>query len=86
MTIPRMIFDFTQPAPKPESLDKCYQMINDLWEAMKQHQNQYDKLSKTLENAEEKLQTNSRNSSKPPSTDIHKKKQERRYPKSRKRV
>lgn len=22
-----MIFDFTQPAPEPESLDKCYQII-----------------------------------------------------------
>lgn len=85
MTIPRMIFDFTQPAPQPNSLDKCYQVINGLWEAMKQGQNDYDKLSQLLENAEEKLQTNSRNSSKPPSADIHKNKQERRYPKSRKK-
>ncbi len=72
MTIPCMIFDFTQPAPKPKSLDKCYQVINDLWEAMKQGRNECDKLSQLLENAEEKLQTNSRNSSKPPSADTHK--------------
>ena len=78
-----MTFDFTQPAPKPESLDKCYQVINDLWEAMKQGQSECAKLSQPLENAEEKLQTNSGNSSKPPSTDTYKKKQERRYPKSR---
>jgi len=80
-----MIFDFTQPPPKPESLDKCYQVIEDLWETMKQDREKYNNVSKTLENAEEKLKTNSSNSSKPPSTDIHKKKQERRYPKSRKK-
>ena len=85
MTIPRMTFDFTQPAPKPQSLDKCYQVIDGLWEAMKQSQNECTKLSQLLEHSEEKLQTNSRNSSIPPSADSHKKKQERRYPKSRKK-
>ena len=80
-----MILDFTQPPPKPESLDTCYQVIEDLWEIMKQDRKKCNKVSRTLENAEEKLQTNSRNSSKPPSTDFHKKKQKRRYPKSRKK-
>jgi len=80
-----MIFDFTQPPPNPESLDKCHQVIDALWESMKQLENKCNKFSKRLENAEEKLQTNSRNSSKPPSTDIHKKKKERRYPKSHKK-
>ena len=80
-----MIFDFTQTAPKPESRDECYRVIDGLWNELKQLQEKYDKISKTLENAEEKLETNSRNSSKPPSSDIHKKKQERRYPKSRKK-
>ena len=48
MTIPHMIFDFTQPVPKPKSLDKCYQVINDLWEAMKQGRNECDKISQLL--------------------------------------
>ena len=77
-----MIFDFTQTAPKPKSLDECHQVINDLWNGFKELENKYNKQFKILENAEEKLQTNSRNSSKPPSSDIHKKKKERRDPKS----
>jgi transposase len=80
-----MIFDFTQPCPKPDTLDECHQVMDDLWNKFKQLQNKYDKIFIALENSEEKLQTNSRNSSKPPSTDIHKKKKERRYPKSRKK-
>ena len=80
-----MIFDFTQTSPKPKSLRECHHVIDRLWEEIKQHQDKYNELSKKLENAEEKLTTNSRNSSKPPSTDIHKKKRERRYPKSRKK-
>ena len=80
-----MIFDFTQPSPKPESLDECHQVIDELWNKIKQLQKKCNQAFKTLENAEEKLQINSRNSSKPPSTDIHKKKKERRYPKSRKK-
>lgn len=80
-----MIFDFTQTSPKPESRDDCHQVIDGLWEAIKQCQNKCDELSKTLENTEEKLKTNSGNSSKPPSSDIHKKKQARRYPKSQKK-
>ena len=80
-----MIFDFTQTSPKPESLDECHQVIDGLWKEIKQYQNKCEDLSKTLENAEEKLKTHSRNSSKPPSSDMHKKKKERRYPKSRKK-
>ena len=80
-----MIFDFTQSFPKPDSLDECYQVIDDLWNEIKQLQNKCNTLSKTLENTEEKLHTNSRNSSKPPSADIHKKKKERRYPTSQKK-
>jgi transposase len=80
-----MIFDFTQTPLKPESLDECHRVIDDLWTEFIQLQNKYDKIAKILENAEEKLQTNSHNSSKPPSTDIYKKKKERRYPKARKK-
>jgi len=80
-----MIFDFTQTSPKPKSLSECHHVIDHLWKEIKQYQDKCDELSKKLENAEEKLTTNSRNSSKPPSTDIHKKKRGRRYPKSRKK-
>ena len=77
-----MKFDFTQPAPKPESLDECHQVISDLWKYARESEEKQNKLSKALEHAQEKLNINSSNSSKPPSTDIYGKKKKRRYPKS----
>lgn len=78
-----MLFDFTQSPPKPDTLSECHQVINALWQEFKQSRDHYEQTSKALENAEEKLKTTSRNSSKPPSTDIYGKKQDRRYPKSK---
>lgn len=82
-----MMFDFTQPPPKPNSLDESHQVIEALWKNIIQNQKTQEGLAKDLENANEKLNTNSQNSSKPPSTDFHaaKKKTRRRYPKSQKK-
>ena len=83
-----MIIDFTQYPLKPNSLDACHQVIDELWNEIIRLKGEQNQTSQALENAQEKLNTNSHNSSKPPSQDINasKKKKSRRYPKSRKKT
>jgi hypothetical protein len=60
-------FDFSQPPPQPERLDESHKLIAALWENSR--------------HLEEKQNTNSANSSKPPSSDMASptKKRKRRY-------
>lgn len=83
-----MKFDFTQCPPKPKSLDECHQVIEVLWKEISHLKDIQNNTNQALENATEKLNTNSQNSSKPPSADPYaaKKKKQRRYPKSKKKT
>lgn len=73
--------DFSKPAPKPSSIEECHLIIDALWSFCGNLQKEVDLLKQEVmalkkENAElkEKLNSNSSNSSKPPSTDFKKKK------------
>jgi transposase len=78
-----MEIDFTQPPPRPKTLEQCYDLIDALWalcapipELQKQiHELKIEMTALKKENAElkEKLNLNSNNSSKPPSSDFFKK-------------
>jgi len=74
-------FDFTQPPPRPDTIDQCFDLIETLWVMIGEHQANAVKVAQDLEHANEKLKTNSRNSSKPPSQDPNatKKRNTRRY-------
>src|SRR5436190_23527348 len=57
-----MELDFTQPAPRAKTLEEAQEIIDLLWSML-------GELSKRIEELEERLRTNSKNSSKPPSSD-----------------
>lgn len=59
-----MKIDFRQPPPQPRTLEEAQALINELWLIVRE-------LSQRIEVLEEKLRTNSHNSSQPPSTDPH---------------
>lgn len=59
-----MKLDFQQPPPQARTLEEAQAMINELWLLMRA-------LSDRVDVLEEKLRTNSGNSSQPPSTDPH---------------
>lgn len=72
--------DFTKPAPKPASIEECHAVIEALWTFCGNLQKGLELLKQEVmllkqENAElkERLNSNSNNSSKPPSTDRFKK-------------
>jgi transposase len=89
-----MELDFSQPTPKPTTLEECHALIEGLWQFCFQLQKSNQELREELkqildkeipelknevsvlkkENAElkEKLNTNSKNSSRPPSSDFKK--------------
>lgn len=67
-----MEMDFTQPPPRVKTLEEAQNLINALWalcaEIPKMKQ-QIEEQRKEIEDLKEKLNTNSNNSSKPPSSD-----------------
>jgi transposase len=60
-----MELDFTQPAPRIKTLEEAQKLIDVLWSLCAE----IPKLQKRIEELEEKINTNSNNSSKPPSSD-----------------
>jgi transposase len=54
--------DFTKPAPRVETLEEAQALIDQLWQLLGRQEFRIKAL-------EERLHSNSRNSSKPPSTD-----------------
>ena len=68
-----MELDFTQPAPKPGTLKECHKLIEVLWAALAKLSDDVNQLrqeniflKETVAALEEKLNSNSKNSSKPP--------------------
>ena len=59
-----MRFDFQKPPPQARTLEEAQSLINALWLLLRQ-------LSDRIDVLEERLATNSRNSSTPPSADVH---------------
>ena len=59
-----MRIDFQKPPPQARTLEEAQSLINELWPLLRELSNRIDVL-------EERLATNSRNSSTPPSTDPH---------------
>lgn len=59
-----MKIDIQQPPPRARTLEEAQTMINELWLLVRE-------LSHRVDELEEKLRTDSRNSSKPPSADPH---------------
>ena len=76
-----MKLDFTQPPPQPKTLEEAQEIINALWvfcrelsERVESQQKQIEAQQKEINELKEKLNTNSKNSSKPPSSDKFKQK------------
>ncbi len=69
-----MKFDFSQFAPQAKTLKEAQQIINALWDTAIKFQTDKLTLTATIAGVEEKLKTNSSNSSKAPSSDVFKKK------------
>jgi uncharacterized coiled-coil protein SlyX len=65
-----MKLDFSKPAPQAQTLEETQQIINALWAIVAE-------LQAKVADLEEKLNTNSKNSSKPPSIDSFKAKKKR---------
>jgi transposase len=74
--------DFTQPPPQPRTLKEAQELINVLWalcaeiptlkQRIDEQQHLIEAQQKEIEELKEKLNTNSDNSSKPPSSDMFK--------------
>lgn len=86
-----MEMDFSGPPPQAKTLEEAQEIINVLWKIcgdfsnrIKQLEEENAQLKQRLSNVEEKLNTNSRNSSTPPSSDKNKAKADRRKKKKRK--
>ncbi len=79
-----MKFDFTKPTPQAKTLKKAQKIINVLWDRLFESQNESQKkelaLISEIADLKEKLNTNSSNSSKAPSSDLFKtKKPKKKY-------
>ena len=75
-----MKFDFNQTMPHPKTLEEAQQIINALWNRSSEFEKNELTLTSTITNLEEKLNTNSTNSSKSPSSDLFKpKKSKKKY-------
>lgn len=75
-----MNLDFSQPAPQAKTLDEAQQIIDALWAVIAGYQASQKTLATRLADLEEKLNTHSGNSSKPPSSDgFHKKKKKKKF-------
>lgn len=75
-----MELDFTQPPPRPKTLEEAQEIINALWffcrelsARVNEQQQQIEAQQKEIDELKEKLNANSKNSSKPPSSDKFKK-------------
>ena len=64
-----MEFDFSKPTPQAKNLEEAQQIIDALWCQFVEMQASHQALILTVAKQEEKLNTNSTNSSKPPSSD-----------------
>ena len=88
-----MEFDFTQPSPAVGTLEEAQAIIDLLWlllgelsRQVKSQTQQIEAQAKRIEELEERLRTNSNNSSKPPSSDVSSvKKLKSKKPKSRRK-
>ena len=75
-----MELDFSKPAPQAKTLEEAQQIINALWEHLAKIHASHQALTLKVAELEEKLNTNSNNSSKAPSTDLFKaKKPKKKY-------
>ncbi len=73
-----MKFDFSKPAPQAQSIQEAQQIINALWDNAIDSQTTKLALNSKITDLEEKLNTNSNNSSISPSLDIFKKKKQKK--------
>jgi hypothetical protein len=76
-----MALDFSKPAPKPETLEECHELIDVLWKALHKLTQKLSMLEQKIEDFQETLNINSKNSSRPPSSDFVKKKEATKNPK-----
>ncbi|MBF0622827.1 MAG: IS66 family transposase, partial [Magnetococcales bacterium] len=67
-----MNFDFSQPAPRLDSMtpEEGQRLVDTLWELLRIQTVRIDKLETQVKNLEERLNLNSQNSSRPPSSDF----------------
>jgi transposase len=72
-----MTFDFNKPAPQANTLEEAQQIIDALWIVIAELYTSNQVLTAKIENLEEKLKTNSSNSSKAPSSDLFTKKKKK---------
>ena len=66
-----MKFDFSKPAPQAQSIQEAQQIINALWDNAIDSQTTELALNSKITDLEEKLNTNSNNSSISPSLDSY---------------
>lgn len=75
-----MKFDFSQPTPQPKTLEEAIKIISALWSCSAEWQKTKLTLALKVTDLEEKLNTNSTNSSISPSSDVFKtKKSKKKY-------
>lgn len=86
-----MDMDFTKPPPKARTLEEAQDIINILWKfcgelskRIDEQQKLIETQQKEIEELKEKLNTNSKNSSKPPSSEPFKKKSKKKKKSKRK--
>lgn len=64
-----MDFDFNSPPPQAKTLEEAQSIIDALWKICRQMKQQINQLESRVKTLEERLNQNSHNSSKPPSSD-----------------
>ena len=68
-----MDFDFSGPPPQAKTLEEAQSIINALWMMCRQMRQDINQLTDRVKTLEARLNQNSQNSSKPPSSDsLHK--------------
>ncbi|NEX60191.1 IS66 family transposase [Noviherbaspirillum galbum] len=72
-----MDIDLSQPAPRVRTLEEAQSLIDALWALAQTQARQIEALNQRIAKLEERLATNSRNSSTPPSADPHRPKAKR---------
>lgn len=65
-----MLPEIAKLPPQAKTLEEAQELIDALWAITVEQAKQIEKMSKRIEELEDKLNTNSRNSSKPPSSDV----------------
>jgi hypothetical protein len=75
-----MKFDFSQPTPQPKNFEEALKIISALWSCSAEWQKVKRTLTLKIADLEEKLNTNSTNSSTSPSSDVfNTKKSKKKY-------